>query len=185
MFLLKNIRWLLLLRMIVVSAILSGQTTLKKIVISNGGQQISNASYRMNLTIGQALAANLQSEKNDAHIGFWYEVKSSSLKPFKLEKYVQSNGIKIKPVNRGNGLIIYPNPFYDQAKIEFELNEHGMTRLSLIDVQGREIDVLMNEVMEQGKYKISYQPRYKVPGMYTLLLTSGTDQVHKSCMILQ
>lgn len=181
----KNVRWLLLIRVFTLTAILAGQTTLKKIVISNGGQQTSNAQYRMNLTVGQAVVANLRSEKNDVHIGFWYEVKSPSLKPFKLEKYVQSSDIKIKPVGKGNGLIIYPNPFFDQTKIEFELHDHGMTRLSLIDAQGKEIDVLMYEVMDTGKYKITYQPKYKVPGIYTLLLTTMKAQVHKPCMILQ
>jgi hypothetical protein len=55
----------------------------------------------------------------------------------------------------------------------------------MFDVQGREIDVLLKEYLTEGKYRITYQPKSIMNGMYTLMLTTGRERLHQSCIILK
>lgn len=179
---LRKIKWTMLL---LTTVSLTGQTQLGKIVISNGGQSTSNNVYSLNLTIGQPFAAKSKTESSEACIGFWYKVNAITSFPFVLEKYNVPEKVVLNQPGKGANLKIYPNPFFDKAQIEFELVESGITRLSLVDVQGREIDLLANENMTNGRYKFTYQPHAWMSGVYTLMLITGKERLHKSCILLK
>ncbi|MEP7323525.1 MAG: T9SS type A sorting domain-containing protein [Saprospiraceae bacterium] len=179
---LRKIKWAMLL---LTTFSLSGQTQLSKVVISNGGQSTSNNIYSLNLTIGQSFAAKAQSLSSEACIGFWYKVNGTTSFPFVLEKYKVEEKVVLNKPGKGANLKIYPNPFFDKAQIEFELAESGITRLSIVDVQGREIDLLANEYMTSGRYKFTYQSHASMSGVYTLMLITGKERLHKGCILLQ
>lgn len=181
----KNLQYFLNALFLLHSVLLSGQVYLKKVAISTGGQEITSSQYRMNLTVGQSAVTKIKTEGTEACLGFWYEIKSITLRPFKLEKYARVDAEVPKADNRISGLQVYPNPFAEKTEIEFELAEPGMTRLNLIDVQGKEIDLLVHGMMDKGKYKITYLPKPGFSGVYTFMLTGGKFRVHKSCIITQ
>lgn len=159
------------------------QTALKKVVISNGGQWTSNAAYRANLTIGQSIAMKSESENGEACIGFWYEIKDAPLNKLKLEKFNFPQAILRTPRNTISELKVYPNPVFDHATIEFEIAEKGMVRLSLIDVQGREVEVILNKNLSSGKFKVKYNPTQKWPGIFTILLTTNGEALNKNIIL--
>lgn len=164
---------------------LPAQTVLKKVVISNGGQWTGNALYRANLSIGQGTAMKTESENGEACIGFWYEVKNVPLTNSRLEKFNFPERIKRIPANTISELKIYPNPVFDHTQIEFELSEQGMVRLSMLDVQGKEVDVIMKEYIQGGKYRLNYHPMNKLSGMYTVLLSANGERLHKRLIIVR
>lgn len=164
---------------------ISGQTQLSKIVVGNGGRMISNNAYSLNLTIGQSLAAKSISESTDACIGFWYEVRKVIIRPFRLETYTIGQKADFKSVQKTPDLKIYPNPFFERTQIEFELSQSGMTRVSIIDIQGKEVELLLHEYLHSGKYKIGYQTNSKLNGVYTVMLVTEKERMHKSCIILK
>lgn len=52
----------------------------------------------------------------------------------------------------------YPNPFNPDTEIRYQISEASPVQLTVYDVMGREIVVLMNEVQQPGSYKIRYNP---------------------------
>ena len=163
---------------------LISQTVLKKVVISNGGQSIANNLYQVNLSIGQSLSTKTKNENSEACIGFWYEKKVLTPTSFKLEKYNSPEKVVIKKNAKGSDLKIYPNPVFGKTQIRFLLAEKGKARLSMIDIQGREVDVLLYDHLEDGEYKLTYYPKSAMSGVYTLMLCTEKERLHQSCIIM-
>lgn len=164
---------------------LPAQTVLQKVVISNGGQWTGNALYRANLTVGQSITMKIESETGDACIGFWYKVKEVPLSNTKLEKFNFPQSIERTPRITISELKVYPNPVFDHAQIEFELAEKGVIRLNIIDVQGKEVEVIINEYLLEGRYRLNYSPLNKLSGMYNLVLSTKGERIHKSLIIVR
>jgi hypothetical protein len=52
----------------------------------------------------------------------------------------------------------YPNPFNPSTKIPYRLKERGHVRLSIYDLKGELVRVLVNEWQEKGYYEVVFQP---------------------------
>jgi hypothetical protein len=78
---------------------------------------------------------------------------------------------------RGFGLVAYPNPFNPSVTIEYELRERQMVRLSVFDILGREIQILVNEPRERGKHMVQWNGGSSSSGIYFLRIqtTSGVN----------
>jgi hypothetical protein len=76
----------------------------------------------------------------------------------------------------------YPNPFNPSTTFSFELPEASEVRLALYDVLGREVAVVVNQWMNAGVHKVSYDGRTgndgggsNLPsGVYLYRLTAGS-----------
>ncbi len=55
------------------------------------------------------------------------------------------------------GLKCYPNPFKDLITIQYELTEPAKVKLSVIDMSGKEIVVLVNEKQNSGIHRIEWE----------------------------
>ncbi|HEX9657807.1 MAG TPA: glycosyl hydrolase family 18 protein [Bacteroidota bacterium] len=69
----------------------------------------------------------------------------------------------------------FPNPFNPFTKIKFTLSGRDMTTLSVFDVLGREVAVLLHEVLEGGEYSASFSAVDIPSGVYFYRLSSGTN----------
>jgi hypothetical protein len=52
----------------------------------------------------------------------------------------------------------YPNPFNPSTKIPYRLKERGHVRLSIYDLKGELVRILVNEWQERGYYEVVFQP---------------------------
>jgi len=52
----------------------------------------------------------------------------------------------------------YPNPFNPSTIIPYRLKERGHVRLSIYDLKGELVRVLVNEWQERGYYEVIFQP---------------------------
>ena len=75
----------------------------------------------------------------------------------------------------------YPNPFNPSTTIGFTLRETGLTSLKIYDAIGREVAVLVNEVLESGVYhQKTFSLSHLSSGIYIARLSSsGKTQVIK------
>lgn len=73
-----------------------------------------------------------------------------------------------------NRLEVSPNPMKDHAEISLTLAENGFTRLSVLDITGKEIRVLKNEYVTKGKYLLLLEKENLCRGIYFLRLKAGT-----------
>ena len=68
----------------------------------------------------------------------------------------------------------YPNPFNPETVIRFELASSDYARLVVLDVLGRRVSVLVDEVLSAGSHQISFDASDLPSGIYVYRLMSGT-----------
>lgn len=120
----------------------------------------------------------------------WWRTENHSYRPcdtlvygdFMVRAIVQSaaSGIteQLTPVNRpgpGNEIkSVSPSLISDRAAIEYVLTEEGSVRLSILDVSGRTVQVLLHERQSSGTHKMNWRPGPRlVPGVYFVSLRSA------------
>ena len=60
----------------------------------------------------------------------------------------------------------YPNPFNPVTGIDFEIPEKNYVSLTITDLTGKEVEILVNEFKEQGKYTIYFDAAKYASGVY-------------------
>lgn len=77
----------------------------------------------------------------------------------------------------------YPNPFNPSTKIEFKIPNSGLVTLKVFDILGKEVAILVNEELQQGIYKVSFEASSLASGIYFYSLNAG-DFISTKKMIL-
>jgi len=67
----------------------------------------------------------------------------------------------------------YPNPFNPSTAIRFALKDRSTVRLSVFDVNGREIQTLVDGVRDAGEFEVSFSPANLASGVYLYRLSTG------------
>ena len=60
----------------------------------------------------------------------------------------------------------YPNPFNPSTTIEFELPEVSRVKLSVYDILGREVTLLVNETLNAGVHEVRFHGSNLPSGVY-------------------
>jgi len=79
----------------------------------------------------------------------------------------------------------FPNPFNPTTTIAFRLDQSQAVRLSVHDVLGREVAVLIDGVQAAGNYRTSFDASSLASGMYLYRLATPTATVSKTMMLLK
>ena len=58
----------------------------------------------------------------------------------------------------------YPNPFNPVTKLEFEISNPGFVSLKVFDLTGKEVAVLINEILSPGSYETEFNAGNSVQG---------------------
>lgn len=83
-------------------------------------------------------------------------------------------------------LTCYPNPFRDQATIEFKLKRATTVTLRVHDFSGNAvISIFSNERLDPGTYHEVIRKGQLVPGIYIIVLRTGNGQVKTRKLVLQ
>jgi hypothetical protein len=87
------------------------------------------------------------------------------------EKFTHPVGIR-SPGNlsRNLNLVNYPNPFSSGTTFVFSLNQSSDVRLTLFNMHGMEVSVLVNQRLDKGSHIIKFSPGNLPPGMYQAVL---------------
>lgn len=67
----------------------------------------------------------------------------------------------------------YPNPFNPTTVIRFQLPSAGVVRLSIHDLLGREVALLVNGKKGAGRHEVTFDGRSLPSGMYICRLAAG------------
>ena len=67
----------------------------------------------------------------------------------------------------------YPNPFNPVTKIDFSIPQDNNIKISVYDIQGREVDVLLNSKIKAGYHSINWNGSYYGSGIYFINMNSG------------
>ncbi len=66
----------------------------------------------------------------------------------------------------------YPNPFNNQATLEFALPKNGQVELTIFDILGREVSKLVDEPRVAGYYRVQWDASRVGSGVYFVRMTS-------------
>ncbi|MEI6556649.1 MAG: SdrD B-like domain-containing protein [Paludibacter sp.] len=77
-----------------------------------------------------------------------------------------------------------PNPFNSTTIIKYYVPETGLVKLSVYDIFGKEINVLVSEVKESGSYERIFEAKGLMSGIYFYTIsTNGFTQSRKMLLI--
>ena len=68
----------------------------------------------------------------------------------------------------------YPNPFNSSTTIKYELPKSAEVRLSVYDILGREVSVLVNEKKDAGIHEVKFDASGLSSGVYFYRLTASS-----------
>ncbi len=67
----------------------------------------------------------------------------------------------------------YPNPFNPTTNINFTIPEQQLVQLKVYNVIGQEVATLVNDVMNQGNYSVTFDAANFSSGVYFYKLETG------------
>jgi hypothetical protein len=79
----------------------------------------------------------------------------------------------------------YPNPFNPSTTISYNLINTGHVRLSIFDVLGKEVSVLVNEKQSSGSYEVRWNASALPSGVYFYRLESGSFSDVKKMILVK
>lgn len=77
----------------------------------------------------------------------------------------------------------YPNPFNSVTNISFSVNQKKTIRLSIVNILGEEVELLVDHELDAGTYTIPYDAKQLSSGIYLLRLQSG-ESIQSKKMVL-
>lgn len=78
----------------------------------------------------------------------------------------------------------YPNPFNPVTNFGFRVADFGFVKLTVYDIMGREVAMLVNEKKQPGEYKVQWDAREFASGIYLYRLQAGQfSQVRKMILM--
>ena len=125
----------------------------------------------------------------DTNSGYAVGEKGVVLKYILPPISVNSNGI-----NLPNEIVLqqnYPNPFNPATKIKFTIPPseispgNALTKLTVYDVLGNEIAILVNEEVSAGNYEIEFDARDLTSGIYYYQLVTGRSIQTRKMVLLK
>ena len=69
----------------------------------------------------------------------------------------------------------YPNPFNPATTISYEIATSGLTTITIYDMLGKEVDILLNTNQEPGRYELKFDGSDLSSGVYFCKFTSGNN----------
>lgn len=69
----------------------------------------------------------------------------------------------------------YPDPFIPSTKIAYTIKTSGLVRLSVFDVLGREVAVLVHDVQTAGDHQVTFSGWDVTSGIYFYKLQAGNE----------
>ena len=79
----------------------------------------------------------------------------------------------------------YPNPFNPETTIEFTIEQAGRVKLTVYDVLGREVAVLVDENRSAGNFKVNFRAYGLPSGLYVYQLEQGGFAEQKQMLLLK
>lgn len=77
----------------------------------------------------------------------------------------------------------FPNPFNSKTKIAYELLAYHNVKLTIYDILGREVKVLINENQEKGLYEVEFDASGLASGIYFYKLDAFKTTVKKMILL--
>jgi len=164
-----------------------GVTSIDILLSSDGGAtfpttiatgEVNDGIYAWHITQSATTAARIKVVAYDAGGNDGEDMSDAD-----FELYDPASGIDITGNVPGSAVITgnSPNPFAETTEIRFGIPADGQARLAVYDVSGREVDLLLDQVLPAGYHSVSWRNGDGLSmGLYFIKLRTGAEEVtHK------
>ncbi|MBS4029471.1 MAG: T9SS type A sorting domain-containing protein [Ignavibacteriales bacterium] len=135
----------------------------------------------------------------------FYDFNGDGRKDFIISKSMQNGNLQLRlyaDVYKSNGTLgvgnephtlpnaitfnqNYPNPFNNMTILEFTVNRLGFYKLTLYDINGKNIGILLNNGLQPGTYKIQWDGNNFSSGIYFCQLSTNNYSVVRKMILLK
>jgi hypothetical protein len=149
-------------------------------------------------SMGAGLGFELQKDQsNDATVGRggmekWWNASNNSWANAGLWGYAKLGpliigGVKGKPSVAGSYKLDqnYPNPFNPSTKINFELAKTEKVRLTVYNILGEQVAVLVDGMRNAGAQTVTFDAKNFSSGVYFYKLQAGNTMLTKKMMLIK
>lgn len=164
-----------ILLLLLIASITLGQNQIPASVISSGGGVSSSTNFMLNSTVGEVFIGKPASSTNQHNIGFWYVYSQSTITDVRKEDETIPTEFKLEQN--------YPNPFNPSTIIKFGVPERSNVVLKIYDILGGEVTTLVNEELEAGWYKRSFNASSLASGIYIYRIQAGSISGQRSGVV--
>lgn len=78
----------------------------------------------------------------------------------------------------------YPNPFNPVTNINYDIPKNSNVKITVFDVSGKEVSVVVNEFKQAGRYSSSFNGMKLASGVYYYKIQAGDfSEVKKMTLI--
>lgn len=89
------------------------------------------------------------------------------------------------PEHQSIQFALFPNPFVNQATLQYTLSKHASVRLVVYDLLGREVKVLIDKIETAGMHSVKFDGSPFPPGIYYARLETPTFQLTKKLVLVR
>ncbi len=79
----------------------------------------------------------------------------------------------------------YPNPFNPSTKIKFDIKSNSSVKLTVFDISGKTIEILVNGNLKAGTYEYTWNAAVFASGIYFYRLETGDIKISKSMLFVK
>ncbi len=79
----------------------------------------------------------------------------------------------------------YPNPFNPKTKIKFSIKTNNWVKISIYDLLGRQVSMLVNQFKEKGEYDIEFDGSNLASGIYFYRIEAGNFVQSKKMVLVK
>lgn len=169
-------RMIFILTVLLFSPYVMGQYVIKQSVFGNGSSSVANSDYRLVSTVGQAEIGTTKNMSYVNHVGFWYQAGN-------LVTSIEQATEQLPKEFRLNQN--HPNPFNPTTTICFALPRPSSVKLTLFDILGREVAILVDEKFQPGEYNVVLDAKSLTSGVYVYRIDAEEFKDIKKLMILK
>lgn len=155
---------------------LYAQNQIRQSVFGNGGKAMANDEFQITGTVAQSFIGISAGGPYYLGSGLWNIM-------YDLDTSVETLSDEQTPTQfrlKQN----YPNPFNPTTTIEFAIPEPSVVMLSIFDLLGRELAVLVEDSYLAGVYAVTFDANTLASGSYFFRI-KVTSQVNKDRVYIQ
>ena len=166
---------------IAIIALLFVTTSLPQYQITNsvtgsGGNVISNSNNGIVCTVGESFIGKTSNTINQNQIGFWYAYQQTTVTDVEDEETIPT----VFKLEQN-----YPNPFNPTTIIKFAVPERSNVLIKVYDILGSEVATLVNEEMDAGWYRKTFDANNYSSGVYLFRMEAGKFISTKKMILLR
>jgi len=139
---------------------------------NTGGLSVNN-DYSLLSVTGQNAIGLTSDANNKVYLGLLapvrYVLTDANLTSFGLTQLYQN----------------FPNPYKMQTTIPFEISKQTKVKLTVFDILGRPVAIIVDEELPQGKHFIIFDSKEIKPGLFLYQLEVGDFRAIKTMVLTQ